>query len=220
RNITGKKTLEVQDTGGFRSVTEKDLPSFLFSTDNIHTKNLKNITLNFTNKINEKERIEFVSVFNHIKQTENTNGVSVFFDSPDSNFRNSENTQGNSAFFSNVFKYENKINTDSYLRVDSYLFIGNDNQNQNLQTFFTVNQDSLFFTNNLKLNNNKLGMNALYKTKISDKVLFEGILFNDYDFSTTTKDMLSSSVFDWFDYDQNQINQETKSDIISFGAQG
>jgi hypothetical protein len=220
RNITGKNILQQQSTSGLRSITEKDLPSFLFSTDNIHTKDLKNVTLNFTNKINEKERIEFVSVFNHIKQTENTNSISVFFDNSDSDLQNTESIKGNSAFFSNVFKYENKVNTNSYFRVNSYLFVGNDNQKQNLQTLFVSNQDNIFFDNHLKLNSNKFGVNALYKTKFSDKVLFEGLLFNDYDFSTTTKDLYSSSVFDWFDYNQNRINQETKSDIISFGAQG
>src|SRR5690606_14866565 len=128
RNITGKNILQQQSTSGLRSITEKDLPSFLFSTDNIHTKDLKNVTLNFTNKINEKERIEFVSVFNHIKQTENTNSISVFFDNSDSDLQNTESIKGNSAFFSNVFKYENKVNTNSYFRVNSYLFVGNDNQ--------------------------------------------------------------------------------------------
>src|SRR5690606_11851027 len=51
-------------------------------------------------------------------------------------------------------------------------------------------------------------------------VLFEGVLYNDYDFSTTTKDLNSSSIFGWFDYDQNHINQRTKFDIVSLGAQG
>lgn len=220
RNTTGKKILQQQAASGFRSVTEKDLPSFLFSTDNIHTKDLKNYTLNFTHKINEKERIEFVSVFNHIKQTENTNSFSVFFDNPDSNVQNTESIKGKSAFFSNVFKYENKINEHSYFKLNSYLFIGNDNQKQNLQTLFLSNTDHIFFDNNLKLKSNKFGINTLYKTKISDKVLFEGVLFNDYDFSTTTKDLNSSSMFGWFDYDQNHINQRTKSDIVSLGAQG
>lgn len=220
RNTTGKNILQEQATSGFRSVTEKDLPSFLFSTDNIHSKDLKNYTLNFTNKINEKERIEFVSVFNHIKQTENTNSFSVFFDNSDSNVQNTESIKGKSAFLSNVFKYENKINDNSYFKLNSYLFIGNDNQKRNLQTLFLSNQDNIFFYNDLNLKSNKFGVNALYKNKISDKILFEGLLFNDYDFSTTTKDLNSDSVFDWFDYNQNQINQKTKSDIISFGAQG
>lgn len=220
RNTTGKNILQEQSASGFRSVTEKDLPSFLFSTDNIHTKDLKNATLNFTNKINEKERIEFISVFNHIKQTENTNSFSVFFDNSDSNVQNTESIKGKSAFFSNVFKYENKINDNSYFKLNSYLFIGNDNQKRNLQTLFLSNQNNIFFDNDLNLKSNKFGVNALYKNKISDKVLFEGLLFNDYDFSITTKDLNSDSVFDWFDYDQNQINQKTKSDIISFGAQG
>lgn len=220
RNTTGKNILQEQSDSGFRSVTEKDLPSFLFSTDNIHTKDLKNYTLNFTNKINEKERIEFISVFNHIKQTENTNSLSVFFNNSDSDLQNTESIKGKSAFFSNVFKYENKINDNSYFKLNSYLFIGSDNQKQNLQTLFLFNQDNIFFDNNLKLKSNKFGVNTLYKTKISDKVLLEGLLFNDYNFSTTTKDLHSSSVFDWFDYDQNHINQKTKSDIISFGVQG
>src|SRR5690606_15310353 len=111
-HITGKNILQQQFTSGLLSITEQDLSSSLFSTDNIHTKDLKNVTLKFTNKINEQERIEFVSVFNHIKQTENTNSISVFFDNSDSDLQNTESIKGNSAFFSNVFKYENKVNTN------------------------------------------------------------------------------------------------------------
>jgi hypothetical protein len=220
RNHTGRKMILDQFSRGSQNISEKDLPSFLFSEDNVQTKDSKNYTLNWTRKFNEKERIEFISIMNHLKQTENQESLQIFFDDENSIIENNENQRGSSFYSSNLLKYQNKLSDNSYLKINSYLFFENNHQNQHLETLFQSNQEQNIFNNKVKLNNHKLGINAYYKEKISEKFLFEGTIFNDYQDTNSQKNLNSNNNFGWFNFNQNHINQNTDSKQISLGGQG
>lgn len=219
RNVTGKKSIEEQFSNGNFSSTDNDLPPFLFSTDNINTKDLQNATLHFSKKLNKKERVELISIFNHTRQTEKTESFQSYFDNPNTNAVNSEEIRGKSLYNSNVFKYENKFNENTYLKLNSYFLKSIDHQNENLSNLLLSNQTEKEFINSSKLNSTKFGLNTYFKNKFSAKVLFESTFFYDYMTTNTLKHFDSNLVFDWFNHDKNNFNQDNKLDWMSFGAQ-
>lgn len=217
RNATGKKIIEDQFSSGSFSATEKDLPPFLFSTDNINTKDLQNANLHFTKKLNNKERIEFITIFNNINQTEKNESFQTFFNDSNSNIINNESIRGKSFYNSTVFKYENKLNTDTYFKVNTYLFNSSDSQNQNLSNFLFANETVNFFDNASKLHSTKFGLNTYLKNKLSSKILLESTFYYDYMNSNSTKNFDSNLIFDWFEYDKNSFNLSYKANWMTLG---
>uniref|UniRef100_UPI0040483764 hypothetical protein n=1 Tax=Flavobacterium sp. TaxID=239 RepID=UPI0040483764 len=72
------------------------------------------------------------------------------------------------------------------------------------------------FKNNINLNSTKTGFNLEYKTKLSEKLLFESVLFNDYNFSKTEKVYQSNKTFDGFNHNDNFIEQFSNFKSLSF----
>lgn len=219
RNVTGKKAIEEQFSSGSYSSTEKDLPPFLFSKDNVNTKDIQNATLNYSKKINHKERIEFISIFNNTHQTEKNESLLTFFDNTNSDAINTESLRGGSFFNSNVFKYENKFSNKTYLKLNAYLFNSDDNQYQNIFNSIIANQTENNFYNNTKLNSTKFGLNAYLKNKLSSKILLESTIFYDFNATNSTKNFDSNLIFDWFNYNEKNFKQDNKINWMTFGLQ-
>ena len=215
----GKKFIEEKDSGS-EIITEEDLPAFLFSEDNAKSKSLKNYTFNFSNKISNRKRIEFVSIFNQINQSENKFSNQYFFDENTSEVLKKQTSEGSSLFFYNNLKYENKVNEKNFFSANTYFLAGEDSQNDLLSNFITQDNSETLFNNNLKLNNLKFGYNIHLKSKFSKKLLLEGMFYNDFNLNQTEKKIHSNFELSQFNINENTINQNTKLKTISFGFKG
>jgi hypothetical protein len=124
---------------------------------------------------------------------------------------------GNSIYNSSVFKFQNKLNENSFFQTNFYLFLSIDKQNQDLNNLLIDNQEQTLFKNDINLKSTKTGFNLEYKTKLSEKLLFESVLFNDYNFSKTEKVYQSNKNFDGFNHNDNFIEQFSNFRSLSFG---
>src|SRR5690554_3886381 len=98
RKTNGKKIVNEQLAQGRYSLSDMDLPSFLFAQDNVQSRKLTNYTLNFAHKFNANERIEFVSVFNLLDQAEHTLNKQTFFDGQSRNLYRTDQIEGKSQY--------------------------------------------------------------------------------------------------------------------------
>jgi len=212
KNI-GKKIIGETNSSGL--ILEDELPPFLFSNDDAKTKDLKNYTLNYTNKLNSKKRIEFVSIFNKLNVLQETNKVQTFFQENSPNILKTEKNIGSSLFFSNTFTYENKINQNSFLNLNSYLFYSENKQTDDLINSFSTFQNS--FSNNNKIDNILIGYNVSFKNKISERTLFETVFFNDFESNLNNRNIKSNETLSQFNISTNNLEQNTKYSIFSIG---
>ncbi|TXI65296.1 MAG: hypothetical protein E6Q46_06355 [Flavobacterium sp.] len=217
RKITGKNLLRDKLILGQEVTIEKDIPPFVFAQDNINKIDSRNVTLNFTKKPSEKKRIELVSIFNNSKILEKNQNFLTYLDENSSNIIDDYSSIGNSIYNSSVFKFQNKLNENSFFQTNFYLFLSLDKQNQDLNNLLIDNQEQTLFKNNINLNSSKTGFNVEYKTKLSEKLLFENVLFNDYNFSKTEKVYQSNKTFDGFNHNDNFIEQFSNFKSLSFG---
>lgn len=217
RKITGKNLLKDKLVLGQEVTIEKDIPPFVFAQDNINKIDSRNVTLNFTKKPNEKQRIELVSVFNKSKILEKNQNLITYLDGNSSNMIDDYSLTGNTIYNSSVFKFQNKLNENSFFQTNFYLFLSLDAQNQNLNNLLIENEEQTLFKNDINLNSTKTGFNVEYKTKLSEKLLFESVLFNDYNFSKTEKAYLSNKTFDGFNHNDNFLEQFSNFKSLSFG---
>lgn len=217
KKVTGKNLLKDKQVLGIETATENDIPPFIFAQDNINSISTKNLTFNFARKPNKNKRIEFISILNQTNIIENNNSLQTFLDGNSSAILDQYSSYGKSIFSTNLFKFENKISSKSYLQTNLYLFTSLDTQNQDLNNMIIDNQDNTLFQNKLNFKSLKSGFNALYKTKITEKILFEGVIFNDYKINKTNKDFNSNKDFIGFDFDNNQIIQLTNFETLSLG---
>ena len=212
KNI-GKKIIGEANSSGL--ILEDELPPFLFSNDDAKTKDLKNYTLNYTNKISTKKRIEFVSILNKLNTFQQTEKNQTFFQENSPNILKTEKNDGSSLFFSNTFTFENKINKNTFFNLNSYLNYSKNKQSDDLLNLFDSFQNS--FINNNKIENILLGFNTTFKKKISEKTLFETIVYNDFENNTNNRNFNSNEVLSQFDILKNTLEQNTKYSIFSLG---
>lgn len=218
REINGKSLLKEKLDIGFERETIKDIPPFFFANDNVVSKNSKNITLNYSNTINKKKRLEIISIFNHLNQIQNTNSIQTFLGNTNTNITRSTNSDDESSFIFNKFKFENKINENNFLQSNFYLKSVLDIQNQDILNIVENIQLSNNFNNNLKINNLQTGLNLFHRNKISNNILLENALYTDLNFSKNFKNFNTNEPFDWFNLNENQINQKTTYKSMNFGV--
>jgi hypothetical protein len=212
KNI-GKKIIGEANSSGL--ILEDELPPFLFSNDDAKTKDLKNYTLNYTNKINTKKRVEFVSILNKLNTFQQTEKIQTFFQENSPNILKTEKNDGSSLFFSNTFTFENKINKNTFFNLNSYLNYSKNKQSDDLLNLFDSFQNS--FINNHKIDNILFGFNTTFKKKISEKTLFETIVYNDFENNANNRNFKSNEVLSQFDILKNTLEQNTKYSIFSLG---
>ena len=220
RKMNGKRIMSEQFSQGGFSTSDLDLPSFLFAEDNIKARKLTNYTLNLSHKFSNKSKIEFISIFNLLDQTEESINKQVFFDGQSSNIDRLDKITGTSAYASNVLKYEVKLKNNSYFNVNGYSLWSNDNQNQFLESTFLSNATKLNFNNDLKFTTNKYGVNAIYKNPLSKNLLMDVVAFYDNNSTNTNKGFNSSEVFSWFNILDSSLHQKTNVESSDIGVQG
>ena len=151
KKVTGKNLLKDKQVLGIETATENDIPPFIFAQDNINSISTKNLTFNFARKPNKNKRIEFISILNQTNIIENNNSLQTFLDGNSSAILDQYSSYGKSIFSTNLFKFENKISSKSYLQTNLYLFTSLDTQNQDLNNMIIDNQDNTLFQNKFGL---------------------------------------------------------------------
>lgn len=220
RKMNGKRIMSEQFSQGGFSTSDLDLPSFLFADDNVKSRKLTNYTLNFSHKFSNKSKIEFISIFNLLDQTEESINKQMFFDGQSSNIDRLDKIAGTSSYASNVLKYEVKLKNNSYLNINGYSLWSNDNQNQFFESTFSSNATKLYFNNDLKFTTKKHGLNAIYKHTLAKNLLMDVVTFYDNSHTNTNKYFKTSEVFSWFDIFDSSLHQNTNVKSSDVGVQG
>lgn len=212
---TGKKIIEETQSGN-KVTIEEDLPNFLFATDNIKSKKLDTYTLNYTYSKNDKVRIEFISIFNNIKQSEFRNTLQKYY-LDDLNIENKNSLEGRSLFLSNIIKVEKKVNESTYLKLHTYFSLLGNKQEEDIQSLSNLDKGVNVFNNDIKDQDKKFGFNFLYRKAFSENHLFESIIYTDY--ALHKKDFVfhSNSDFQYLQTPTKQINQNSEFSVASYG---
>lgn len=218
RKTNGKRIVNEQFAQGRYSLSDMDLPSFLFAQDNVQSRKLTNYTLNFAHKFNANERIEFVSVFNLLDQAEHTLNKQTFFDGQSRNLYRTDQIEGKSQYASNVLKYEKKFKNNTYLNINAYSLWSKDDQNQFLESVFFSDTPTLIFDNRLRFKTNNFGINATYKNHLSKNWLLDAVVFYDNNNTNTDKDLNSTELFSWFNSPHSHLFQNTKTTNYNTGV--
>lgn len=217
RKITGKNLLKDKLVLGQDVEIEKEVPSFVFAQDNINKIDTRNVTINFAKKNNKNQRIELTSIFNNSKIIEKNKNLLTYLDGDNTGMIDEYLSTGNSTYNATTFKFQNKLNEKSFFQTNAYLFLSLDKQNQDLNNLVIDNQQQTIFKNDFNLNSSKTGFNLEYKTKLSEKLLFETVYFNDFNLSKTEKNYLSNKTFDAIAFNYNSVEQITDFKSLSFG---
>ncbi len=220
RKMSGKNLLKDYTFQGGRSVSNWDLPSFLFATDDVATRKSKNYTLNIAHKFNDNERIEFISTFNVLNQTEQTVNNQLFFENPSNNNIRIDDTEGKSRYANNLLKYEKKLKNNAYFKINAFSLWSLDKENQTILADFFDDTPSLNFANQTTLKTNNLGINTSYKGKLSSHLLLEAFAFYDTNKTEGPKNFHSSTAFPWLDNEETAINQNSIFKSKSYGLLG
>lgn len=220
RNMNGKNMVREQLPKVGSSVSSQNLPSFLFAQDDVQSRRLTNYTLNLAHKFNENERLEFISTFNVLNQSEQTINQQTFFDNQSNNIQRTDEIEGKSAYTSNVLKYEKKFKNNAYFKINAYSLWSKDQQNQSIASVFLSDVPNLSFDNDVKVKTNNLGINAIYKNRLSKNLLLDAIVFYDYSNANTDKGFHSSEIFSWFGSNQFDLQQHTKAKNNHAGISG
>ncbi|MBD3723757.1 MAG: hypothetical protein IE891_02985 [Flavobacteriaceae bacterium] len=213
----GSKKLS-ESSGNSEIIQEEDLPEFIFSTDLIKDKTVKNYTFNLSQKQNNK-KVDFFSVLNKINQNEFTNGNQIFFDCSPSVLKH--NTIGGVSLYStNILKFENKINEQKYFSINSYLILNKDIQESYINNQILTMNDETIFENDLVNKHLKLGFNSKYKNKLSEKILLETTLIGDYSNVSNNLNIASTKLLTQFDSNENWLTQKNNYNSFFLGAKG
>ncbi|MFY8188590.1 MAG: hypothetical protein ACOVLC_11600 [Flavobacterium sp.] len=217
RKTTGRNLIKDKLISGREASLLEELPPFVFSQDNINGINAQNASLNFARKPTPNKRLEFVSVLNKTNLAEKNTRLLTFLDGESSDLLDEYTSFGSSLYAFNVFKFENKLSEKSYFQTNAYLFLSLDDQAQDLNNLVVNDETQTLFQNKTTLNSLKNGFNTQYKTKFSDKFLFEAVLFNDYSFAKSAKDYQSNRDFIGFGLNDTQLIQNTNHELFSLG---
>lgn len=219
RKINGKRIMNEQFSQGNLSISDLDLPSFLFSEDDVKSRKLSNYTLNLSHKFNDKSRIEFISIFNILKQKQASFNLQKFLNNEVNTIERIDEVSGGSKYASNVLKFEQKFKNDTYININTYSLWSNDHQNQFLESNFLSTATKINFRNNIDFTTNKYGINAFYKKKLHKNILLDAIAFYDAGTNQTNKLFNSTETFTWFNSLNNYLFQQTKSKNNDLGLQ-
>lgn len=198
------------ETVGATFKVEENLPSFLFSEDNVNSKKINFSSLSFNRTFSNKTKLKGYTFFNFINQHEFLNPLQNFYTSetPESLIKKSV-VEGKSNFTINKIELEHKENENSYY---NYLLVtnySNDKQNNNLKTISFPEENQ--FNERNTVSNFNVGQKFLYKRKIASKTLFDLSLYNELTFSNSKLQLQSDTPFLNLNFQQD-FSANQKSD--------
>jgi hypothetical protein len=233
-NDTNNQSLTVEDYLALKRGLESDIlnettsattriddnvPSFLFSEDNVNKKDIQFYSLNFSNKLSKTKKISGYSMFNIQNQEEFLRSKQVFFADENVNVNNISTINGAAVFNTNKFKIENKANERNYYSYTLSVNYNRDKQNSALFNEVQESAEKNNFNENKTTSQTNIGQLYIHKIKINDSHLFEYNLFNDFTSYNNNLDLKSDASFLNlnFDNDTFAVLQKTEGYLNKFG---
>lgn len=169
---------------------DENIPSFLFSTDDVSKKDIQFYSINFSDKLSKTSKIQGISILNQINQNEFLQSKQTFF-SDKNDFVVDKNSvlDGYLLFNTNRIQYESKPNDRNY-----YNYVISVNYNREKQNSLIDNKSNTIHTNFNEDKNNfntNIGQFFNHKIKLNSKILFEYDLYTD--FTSFKKDLWLNS---------------------------
>lgn len=168
----------LNETTSNSMTVEDNLPSFLFSTDNVNKKDIQFYSVNFSDKISKTSKIHGFSMLNYIKQSEFLKSKQTFFSGNDIVIDKNSNVEGSLLFNTNKIQFESKPNERNYCNYILTVNYNKDNQGSLIDNQSIINRTN--FDENKGSSSTNIGQFFTHKIKLNSNYLFEYNLFNDF----------------------------------------
>lgn len=206
----------LNETASNSMTVEENLPSFLFSTDNVNKKDIQFYSVNFSDKISKTTKIQGFSMLNYVKQGEFLKSKQTFFADNDIVIDKNSNVEGALLFNTNKIQFESKPNERNYYNYILTVNYNKDNQNSVIDNQSISNQTN--FDEKKGSSNTNIGQFFSHKIKLNSNYLFEYNLFNDFTSFRKNIDLKSNDSFLNLNFKDNYaIFQKTDGYANSFG---
>ena len=207
----------LKETTSNSMTIEDNLPSFLFSTDNVNKKDIQFYSINFSDKISKTSKIQGFSMLNYVKQSEFLKSKQTFFAGNDIVIDKNSNIEGSLLFNTNKIQFESKPNERNYYNYILTVNYNKDNQNSIIDNQSISNQTN--FDENKVSSNTNIGQFFTHKIKLNNNYLFEYNLFNDFTNFKKNLNLQSNKSFLGLNLKDNlTIYQKTIGLANSFGV--
>lgn len=212
----GVQTEILNQTASNLVSVEDNLPSFLFSTDNVNKKDIQFYSVNFSDKISKTSKIQGFSMLNSIKQSEFLKSKQTFFASNDIFINKNAAIDGSLLFNTNKIQFESKPNERNYYNYILSLNYNKDNQRSSIENQSLSDQTN--FDENKSNTNTNIGQFFTHKMKFGRNYLFEYNLFNDFTSFRKNINLESNDSFLNLNFnDDFAVFQKTEGYANSFG---
>jgi hypothetical protein len=196
---------------------DENLPSFLFSTNNVNKKDIQFYSFNFSDKISKTSKIQGFSMLNYVKQSEFLKSKQTFFAGNDIVIDKNSNVEGSLLFNTNKIQFESKPNERNYYNYILTVNYNKDNQSSVIDNQSISNQTN--FDENKGSSSTNVGQFFTHKIKLNNNYLFEYNLFND--FTSFKKNLIieSNEAFLGLNFnDDFRVLQKTNGNDNSLGV--
>ncbi|OUD36579.1 hypothetical protein [Flavobacterium sp. FPG59] len=167
----------IAETNSNSMTVDENVPTFLFASDDVNTKDIKFYSFNFSDKLSKKSKVSGFSILNNIKQTEFLRSKQIFFSEEEIVIDKNSNLEGGLLFNSNKIQFESKPNAKNYFNYILSLNHNRENQNGNIKNMFSGFQTNF---DEDKVNSGfNLGQLFTHKIKLNKNYLFEYSLFTN-----------------------------------------
>ena len=206
----------LNETASNSMTVEENLPSFLFSTDNVNKKDIQFYSVNFSDKISKTSKIQGFSMLNYVKQSEFLKSKQTFFAGNNIVIDKNSNVEGLLLFNTNKIQFESKPNERNYYNYILTVNYNKDNQNSVIDNQSISNQTN--FDESKGSSNTNIGQFFTHKIKVNSNYLFEYNLFNDFTSFRKNIDLESNDSFLNLNFKDNYaVFQKTDGYANSFG---
>ena len=209
----------LNETSSSTTRVDDNVPSFLFSEDNVKKRKIQFYSLNFSNKSSKTKKVSGYSILNIQNQEEFLNSKQVFFAEENVNINNNSTIEGNSVFNSNKIKMENKPNERNYYGYTLSLNYNKDKQHSSILNEVEGSLETTRFNENKITSQTNIGQLYVHKIKINENYLFEYNLSNDFTGYDHQIGLNSNEEFLNLNFENNNFNasQESKDYLNKFG---
>lgn len=209
----------LNETSSSTTRVDDNVPSFLFSEDDVNKREIQFYSLNFSNKTSKTKKISGYSILNIHNQEEFLNSKQMFFAEENVNVNNNSTIDGTSVFNSNKIKIESKPNDRTYLGYTLSLNYNKDKQNSIIINEVEESLETTSFNENKIISQTNIGQLYVHKIKINENYLFEYNLSNDFTGYGNQLGLNSNEEFLNLNFENNNFNvsQESKGFLNKFG---
>ena len=209
----------LNETSSSTSRVDNDVPTFLFSEDDVNKRDIQFYSLNFSNKISKTKKVSGYSIINIQNQDEFLNSKQIFFAKENVNINNNSTINGTSVFNSNKIKIESKPNERNYHNYTLSLNYNKDKQYSSIYNKVEGSLEQTSFNENKTTSQTNIGQLYAHKIKINEKYLFEYNLSNDFTSYGNQIGLSSNTKFLNLNFENNNfdVSQQSKGYLNKFG---